>query len=159
MEKKEKQSFDKKREEEILSPLSGVKDYFVDKFSNGQKALKKLAEKISPLIEKGLGPIVAKVTDNTADVNKFLTENDLEKLSGNNLKDLETYLQKADPYFSGLAEALKSKFPEKMNQIPDTLLYGIDNHLNYVNDNLKELYGKHKDLDLLDNKEKISREI
>ena len=155
MEKKEKQSFDEKRKGEILSPLSGVKDYFVDKFSNGEKPLKKLAEKLSSLVEKGLGPIVAKVTDNTADVNNFLTENDIEKLSKKNLKDLELYLQKADPYFSGIAEALKGKFPEKMNQIPDTLLYGIDNHLNYVNDNLSELYNKQKDLKLLDNKENM----
>ena len=115
---KNKQTFDEKRKEEMLSPLSGVKDYFVDKFSNGQKPLKKLAEKISALVEKGLGPIVAKVTDNTTEVNKILTENDLEKLSANNLKDLELYLQKADPYFNGISEALKNKFPAKKDQIP-----------------------------------------
>ena len=155
MEKKEKQSFDEKRKGEILSPLSGVKDYFVDKFSNGEKPLKKLAEKISSLVEKGLGPIVAKVTDNTADVNNFLTENDIEKLANNNLNDIDLYLPKADQYFSGIAEALKSKFPKKMNQIPDTLLYGIDNHLNYVNDNLSELYDKQKDLKLLENTQNV----
>ena len=155
MEKKSKQSFDEKRKKEVLSPLYGVKDFFVDKFSNGEKALKKLAEKLAPLIEKGLGPIVAKVTDNTTDVNKILTENDIEKLANNNLNDIDVYLPKADQYFSGISETLQNKFPQKKNRIPDTLLHGITTHINNVNLNLNELYDKQKDLTLLENTQNV----